>query len=205
MGGCRRAGSGSLGGGAARRGANVRPGCGAQSAAAAGHPERPAGRRVGARGAALAQLRSSAPSPPALSFRGPGREAAGGGGAGEGRGGAARTDGRAGLWRCARGAGPAGGAGPEAQGSAKVTAARGRDGSAKSPAAAAREGLSRLGSAPSTRVPGSPSELSAPPRPRNCWSRGKCLQPQDLAGGAQLNGPAQLLVADPPKSWQKRF
>lgn len=136
MGRCRRAGSGSLGGGEARRGADVRPGMEPGSGGGGGTPG-VAGRRVGARCAALGPLRPSAPSPPHCPLGA--RE--GKPPAGEGRSGAgpARTDGRAGLWLCARGAGPGGGAGPAAQGSAKVTAARGSHGPAKSPAAAVGE------------------------------------------------------------------
>lgn len=182
--------------GEARRGVDVRPGCGARGAAAAGLPARPAG---GWALAALPSPRRVRPPPPLLHCplgAGEGKPPAG-----EGRGGAgpAPTDGPAGRWRCARGAGPGGGAGPAAQGSPKVTAARGRDGPAKSPAAAAaREGRGPLGRLPCPGGPGGPSALPARRRPRSGWSRGKCCLPRrDAACGARLTGPAWRLAADP--------
>lgn len=151
------------------------------------------GRRVGARGAA--------PSPPALSSG----ARAGKPPAGEGPGGAgpALTDGRAGLWRGARGAGPGGGGAGAAQGSAKVTAASGNDRPTKSlPGRRGARGPEPAGPAapaPAAAASRSSPRLSAQEMRRGAWeglrpAPGSRVQPGARGG----TGPARAPRSRPP-------
>lgn len=89
------------------------------------------------------------------------------------------TDGRAGLWRRAGGAGPGARGAGAAQGLAKVTAAYGSDGPTKSPAA--REDLSPLASEHRSRLRPLKALCSSPPEKRGLSPVKCCVLPQDLA------------------------